>query len=162
MSPWWFSLGTRERWFIASGTYITVVAALILLLVEPVYGDLIAAREYLAREVLITAELEAKAREAHVLYGRADAPRKRLADQSLFAAINTTAGEAGIGKSIVRITPRDENDVALVFDTVSFDQLAAWLVVISTDLGVEVSQAAVSRQRVPGFVTGSLTLVYCD
>ena len=162
MSPWWFSLGTRDRWFIASGTYIAVVAAVVLLLVEPVYGDMIAAREYLAREALITAELEAKAREAHVLYGRADAPRNRLADQSLFAAINTTASEAGIGKSIVRITPRDDNEVALVFDTVSFDQLAAWLVVISTDLGVEVSQAAVSRQGVPGFVTGSLTLVYRD
>ena len=64
MNGWWCHLNMRERWFVSSGGYVAVVFALCLFLVEPVHSDLSTARKRLEREAVITAELEAIAREA--------------------------------------------------------------------------------------------------
>jgi general secretion pathway protein M len=155
----WRNLSARERGLIACGGYVIFVTALFLLFVEPIYQDLSAAHEHLEREAVITLELEGKAREAQTLRKRAEAPRGRPSSQSLFALVNATAGDAGVGSTIVRITARGEDEVGLVVDKVSFAELVAWLIVIAAELGIEVSQASVSRQGVPGLVTGNLTLV---
>ncbi len=160
MTAWWSALRIRERCLVTVGSYVFGVAALFLLLVEPVHTALIVAHQRLERELTVTAELEIKAREARLLRTQVQAPRDRAPGQSLFALINTTAGESNVEAAIVRITPRGEDEVALVFDNAAFDELAAWLVVIATEFGIDVVQAAVNRQDLPGRVSGNLTLVY--
>lgn len=160
MNGWWCHLNMRERWFVSSGGYVAVVFALCLFLVEPVHSDLSTARKRLEREAVITAELEAIAREARALRARAETPLERPSGQSLFALINTTAGTAGVGKTIARITPRGEDETALVIENAVFNELAAWLVVIVSDYGIEVSEATLKRQDMPGVVGGNLTLKF--
>ena len=160
MNRWWANLSRRERWFVSSGSYVAVVVTLFLLLVVPVHSDLTAARKRLEREAAVTAELEAKAGEARALRSRAETPLDRTSGQSLFALINASAGEAGVRKTIVRVTPRGKDEAALVIENAVFDELAAWLVVIASDFDIEVSQATVERQGVPGIVSGNLTLAF--
>lgn len=78
--------------------------------------------------------------------------------QSLFAVVNGTAGAHDVARFITRASPRGSSEVDLTIESVPFDDLADWLADIARAHGIGVTQAALTRNVAPGFVTGTLSL----
>ena len=77
---------------------------------------------------------------------------------SLLTQVDETARLAGLAAAIRSIEPMEEGVVRMQLDGAGFDELMAWLEQISTQRGIRVTEARLSRSDAPGEVDGRLQL----
>lgn len=157
MRQWWQTRSVSERRMLGVGMLVIGATLYYLLLLEP----LLLARERVetrvAAERALGLELAALTAEAAKLRRRGDTRRAFDAAGSLLAVVNVSAARAGTQRTTRRMTPLGASGVTLFLDDVAFADLAAWLVALDVEYGVEVERAALDSVR-PGVVDAQLTL----
>lgn len=158
MIRWWDTLAQRERWVLAGGAMAAACALMWVLLIEPAA----ARRESLEQAVRVE---QVRLEQLRDILASLPEPETGpgaspgLPDgQSLFAVVNGTAGSHDVAGFITRVSPRGASEVDLTVESVPFDDLADWLADIARAHGIAVTQAALTRNVAPGFVTGTLSL----
>jgi general secretion pathway protein M len=92
------------------------------------------------------------------LKGAGPAAGQGLAGRSLLSVADSEARTARLGPALKRVEPEGEDAVRVWLDGASFDELVAWLEVMSSRYGADVDTITLERAEGAGLVNARLTL----
>jgi len=67
-------------------------------------------------------------------------------NQSLMAVIERSAKSQGVDKAIQQIVPRENNEVSIVLEEVSFNKWLRWIDQLQSEYGVKIKQMTADRE----------------
>ena len=155
----WFEQRTRsEKITLAAGLLVVLAAVYYLLLIEP----LTLANARLTTQVSAARDLERHlgelAQELAALQGAGGVRANFPASSSLLSVLTTSAHAAGLQEYTKKLAPVSTNAVSLVLDDIPFAALAAWLMALDREQGIEVERVSLAAAAKPGVVSAQLTL----
>lgn len=158
MRAWFESRNESEKRLLVLGTLVVVGALYFLLLVDPMRQ----ANARLATRLGAAQELEAHlttlADEMKSLGGGARHRATLPPGASLLNVVTTSAHAAGVQEHTKKMAPVGANALSLYLDDMPFAELAAWLVNLDEQQGIEVERATIEALPVAGTVRADLTL----
>lgn len=157
MKTWWQGLADRERRLLRFGGVIGLLLIGYLLLWEPVRQS---REDWRQRALAAEANLMwMRATADEIVARRGDALPQPAADgRSLLARVDSSAREAGLGGSLLRVEPTGPDQVRVQFQQAAFDVLVGWLEELARREGVRVTEMSISRGEGVGLVDARLGL----
>ncbi|HXS78649.1 MAG TPA: type II secretion system protein GspM [Gammaproteobacteria bacterium] len=152
MKAWFYGLQPRERWIVAIGAAAAVVIVAWWLVISPMRAEIARLETSVdtkQRLLIDVARIEGDQPSA-------GGGVRQGAEQTLALIVDNTAHSHGLNPS--RIRANGPSGVDVTIQDASFDAIAAWLVVLHDQYGVDVETASLTPTRAPGIVNGSLLL----
>ena len=155
----WFEQRTRsEQITLGVGAVVLLIALYFLAVIEP----LTQANAQLLAQVTAAHALEQRlielSQEIAVLHAHGGGGANFAPGASLLSVLTTSAHDAGMQQYTKKVAPVGANAVSLVLDEVPFAPLAAWLIALDREQGVEVERISVAATSKGGVVSAQLTL----
>ena len=157
MNAWFAARSDSEKVLLTVGA-LTVAAALYFLLVlDPMSqaNARLATRLAAARD--LGAHLTEVAAEAESLGGQAPSRARLAPNASLLAVVTASAKVADVQPHARKMAPVGARALSLYLEDIPYTKLAAWLVSLDEQAGVEVERANIEA-KAPGVVRADLTL----
>lgn len=158
MKEWFDTLEPRERWFVATGGVIVVIAVFYALIWLPLDRG----QATLAADVATWERSLAELRPLKNMPAAANgAARPRASSpQTPVVIVDQSLRARGLDRSLKRSQPTTSNGIRVEFENVAFDDLVLWLGDLSTQYAMQVSAGSFSaaNQSEPGRINATLTL----
>lgn len=156
MKEWWINLSLREKQTVALGS----VLVFIFLIYELIFASLSSSVEHLRQQIhknksLLTWMQESDKR-IQQLEKNQHSTNKSSA--SLISIIQDDLNNNPISKKVTELRQSDNDSVELRFQQVSFDDMTAWLINLSRDQQLIITQMTVTPVGTAGIVDAVLRL----
>lgn len=161
VSEWWRALNGREQFLVACAGIFVIGAATFLFVLEPLAKEQKMLNGRLEAERDSFSRTQQYAKEANLIRERMTDSAMQAIDrsQSFLSILNQTSSEHRLQSDVKRIVPNGVDKASVVFDTVAFDLLAAWLVDLQTKNHVSVARITVDKTKQSGIVRANVNLV---
>lgn len=147
MNPWWYSLQPRERWLVGGGGLLAVLVLGYALLWQPFQRDLRQLRQSVAAQRQDLAWMQQAATLVKQLGSSAASPAAATrGGQSLLTLVDQTAKTAGLANAVKRVEPQGNDKLRVQLDSVSFELLVRWLIVLEQQYRIQIANVTVDRQ----------------
>lgn len=150
------ALQSRERWLIACGAALVLLAALYVLAIAPLNRAVAERSERIAQKQSDLAWMRGVAGQVAAA-GRAAGPGG--ANESLIVIIANSANQNGIGDSLTGQTPTGNNSVRVRLENANFDAMVVWIGRLQQQYGITVESASIDRAANPGEVSANVNFV---
>jgi len=151
-------LTSRDRRVLLIGIIILSLTLIYFIGLEP----FIESHQQLKNKVLAEQKnllwMQQAATEVQRLRQQAVPLTAKSSSQSLFALIDTSIAQSSLNKINKRIEPKNEQELHISFDEVSFTQLIQWLAQLYQQYQIQVSMILLERQQRPDTVKSHITL----
>lgn len=154
LTEWYGRLTPRDQQILRYGALIMAIL-LLLLVVLPLQRNLVQAREQLQQQ---ESDLSEMTRWADVLAAAGPGRATANPNQSLVVLIDTTAQESGLAKALTGSTPSGNGAMRVQLENADFNLLVGWLHRLSTQQGIQVEDATVTRNGGAGLVNAAVQL----
>jgi general secretion pathway protein M len=154
---WFGGLQPRERVIIVAGALLVVATAIYLFVLGPLYANVAAREQAVARKKADLAWMRSVAAEVRAL----SASQPMLAaptNESLVVLIDRTAREAGLSSALTGQTPNGDSGIRVRLESASFDRTMMWLANLELSHSVAIESVTFDRAAAPGLVNVNLVL----
>ena len=158
MRAWFESRNPSEKRLLTIAALVVVAALYFLLAVDPIRQANARLTTRLGAAQDLEAHLLQLAGEMKSLGGGARPHATLPPGASLLNVVTTSAHAAGVQEHTKKMAPVGANALSLYLDDMPFSQLAAWLVNLDEQQGIEVERATLEALPVTGTVRADLTL----
>ena len=154
LTRYWQNLLPRERWIIAGGGGVLVVALLYAYLWLPLHQQRQKLQEILPRMRVQAAQLQAARDE--VLRLKAQVGTGARSSLPLQQELNASATAQGL--TLLKVDMTGENSAMLVLESVAFDDWLRWLHLLQTQKGLHLVTGEMTRSAQLGRVNVHATI----
>lgn len=160
MIDWWQGLNRREQTLVSCAGLFVLGAAIFLFVLEPLLLEHKVLDSRLHAERGALERIEQHAAESQILRERISGSPNQTIDrsESLLSILNKTSAQHELQNKVKRIVPNGTDKANVVFDSVIFDGLTAWLVDLQAKYGVSVDRITVDKQKDTGTVRANVSL----
>lgn len=159
MRAWLDERSTQEKAILALGAAVVFGALYFLFLLEPLMESNAQLAVRVQGERSLHAHLLEVQGEVRGLGGSGRTPIPApVAPGALVSVLTETAQAAGVQRYTRRMTPLGPDALTLVIEAAPFTELAAWLVQLRNQHGIDIEQAAIAASATVGLVDAQLTL----
>ena len=155
VSSWYGQLAPRDRRILRIGTPLVLVIVIAWILL-PLHRSLGEAGERL-RQQQEDLEWMRDVGPTLAAAGPGQAPASN-GNESLVVTIDRTARESGLAKALTGSTPSGNGAMRVQFENADFNLLVGWLHRLSTQQGLLIDDASITREGGAGLVNASVQL----
>ncbi len=137
-------LSPRERVLSIAVSVVVLFYSVYLLIFAPILADKIVLEQKIKAQQQTYQYLSSISAEVAELRNQQPETDTSQEEQSLMVMIDTSSVEMDIKSSIKRMVPDDAYKVTLWLEDCAFDQFIDWMAALETNLGITVSQLAVT------------------
>lgn len=151
MKAWFNALQPRERLIVTIAAIVLALMLLYLLAWSPVSTRLDAARQDVTADRSLLVWMQKNAVEIKKFKGGANrkSPNRNI---SLINAVESSARQAGIRKSITHLEPKGDTGISVQIKGANFDQLIRWQGTMEKQYAVQATQINIKPTDKPGTV----------
>ncbi|HID82236.1 MAG TPA: type II secretion system protein M [Chromatiales bacterium] len=151
MKAWFIALQPRERLIVTIAAIVLALMLLYLLAWNPISTRLHAARQDVAADRSLLVWMQKSNAEIKKLRGgtKRKAPNLNI---SLINAVESTARQAGIRKSITHLEPKGDTGISVQIKGANFDQLIRWQATMEKQYAALATQINIKPTDKPGLV----------
>lgn len=153
-SRYWQNLLPRERWILAGGGGVLLVALLYAYLWLPLHQQRQKLQEVLPRMRTQAAQLQTARDE--VLRLKAQGGTAAISNLPLQQVLNTSATAQGL--TLLKVDMTGERSAMLVLENVAFDDWLRWLHLLQTQQGLHLATGKITRSTQVGRVNIQATI----
>ena len=158
MRAWLEQRTLAEKRLLGTAALVIAGALYFLLVLEPLTGANARLRTQIGAASDLEAHLAAMSQELARLHGGGSTGASFPPDAALLSVLTTSASAEGLQAYTRKMAPLGPHVVSLMLEGVPFPALAAWLVKLDREQGVEVERVAVSAAKASGAVDVQLSL----
>lgn len=151
---WYATLAPRDQRVLQIGA-VAVVLILLVAVFLPLHRNLDEAGTELAER---QADLDWMRQVAPALTAAGPAPIAPASKESLGVVVDSSAREAGLGKSLTASNQTAAGGLRLQLDNAEFNAMAAWLARLSSQHGIHIESASITSTKSPGLVNATVQL----
>jgi general secretion pathway protein M len=158
MKEWWNNLALREKQMVSLGAVILGALLIYLLLWSPLDNAVSNLRnEIHHNQELLTWMMDADKRLQNL--AKSGQPKQPAAvSGSLLSIVQKQINRTSLVSSLSQMHQTDSDSVQLTFQKVEFDKLISWLIELTRDQGITITQMTVTPSPTPGVVAVDLVL----
>ena len=155
MKEWFESLAQRERIILIAGGLFLVSVLLWAMLWEPLSSSLSLLRTDVRndRELLAWMQQASQTIRNNRAQGSSQIPNQHV---SLINAIESTARQGGLRKSITSLDPQGDNKVNLRIENIIFNDLVLWQGRLEKEFSIQTEQLSITPTDKPGRVSARI------
>jgi len=156
IQAWWLQRDTREQWILSLGSVITVLLLIYALWWQPLQQQ----EKQLRIQVKAQIQLHQWMRQAsqQVTYLKTRQLMQKKPQGSLLYLLDKSLNNSALKEIDKRINPKDEQQVYLQFEQVSFTALLQWLVLLKSQYNIQAKEVHINRLETEGLVKAQLKL----
>ncbi len=154
ISTWYSGLAPRDQRILRIGA-IAVGLIVVLWLLLPLQRTLSQTRARVAQQ---QQDLEWMRQVGPTLAAAGPGPVVETTQESLVGLIDRSAGESGLGQSLTGSQPSGNGAMRVQLENADFNLLLGWMARLSSQYGVRIEGASVTRHATPGMVNASVQL----
>jgi len=158
MKEWLAGLEPRERVLVYAAAAIVGVILVYAIFIQPLYSKYDQLVDSVEQQRETVQWMQQNAVTIRQLKGAGTAAGEGLAGRSLLSVADSEARSARLGPALKRVEPEGSDAVRVWLDGASFDELVAWLEVMSSRYGADVDTITLERAEAAGVVNARLTL----
>jgi general secretion pathway protein M len=158
MKDWLAGLEPRERMLVYAAAVVVGVLLVYAIFIQPLYSKYDKLVDSVDQQRETVQWMQQNAVTIRQLKGAGPAAGQGLAGRSLLSVADSEARTARLGPALKRVEPEGEDAVRVWLDGASFDELVAWLEVMSSRYGADVDTITLERAEGAGLVNARLTL----
>lgn len=151
MKAWFNALQPRERLIVTIAAIVLALILLYLLAWSPVSTRLHAARQDVAADRSLLVWMQKSGAEIKKLKGGTNIKRPNR-NISLINAVESSARQAGIRKSITHLEPKGDTGISVQIKGANFDQLIRWQGTMEKQYATQATQINIKPTDKPGLV----------
>jgi general secretion pathway protein M len=150
-------LRPRERLLVTAAGVAIVLAAILLLVVQPLYANSTHTAERVTDKQALLARLEQAAARLEPAAQRSGGQLQGLG-QSMVVVVDRSTRSRGLGQYLKRNQPDGNTGIRLRFEDAPFDELIGWIAELQTSYGMTTLSANIDLSGASGRVNCSLVL----
>ena len=158
MKDWLAGLEPRERMLVYAAAAVVGVILVYAIFIQPLYSKYDKLVDSVEQQRETVQWMQQNAVTIRQLKGAGTAAGEGLAGRSLLSVADSEARSARLGPALKRVEPEGSDAVRVWLDGASFDELVAWLEVMSSRYGADVDTITLERAEGAGLVNARLTL----
>ncbi len=158
IQTWMSSLAPRERLLVSIAAVLTVIAVVVLGIVQPLTRKADRSQEIVTEQEALLDELEQVATRLGPQRG-ATANPGTTSSQSLVLIVDRTTRSHELAKFLARSQPEGNEKIRLRFEGAPFDRLVEWLIEAQERYGLAVESANIDQAAEVGRVNCNLVLI---
>ncbi len=153
----WHTLAEREKNIVLLGGGLLIIILIYFLLISPFMDAISDLQNQLQTNRQIISWLQPAAQKIQ-RYNEQGYHLPKIDTGNFYDKINNSLQAAQLHSFITRITPVNDQQVAIVFNAVPFDAVMEWLTSLWLNTAAQVKQATIIRLNAPGLVSFTLIL----
>ncbi|MHB1946864.1 MAG: type II secretion system protein GspM [Gammaproteobacteria bacterium] len=158
MKEWWNNLALREKQMLSLGGFFLVAFFIYLLLWLPLDNKVVTLRNQIQRNQELLAWMKEADKRVQILEKTAQPKKPTPLTGSLLSIVQKQINRTPLVSSLTQLHQVDNDSVQLTFQKVDFDQLMEWLIQLSKQQGIGVTQISITPGGAPGGVAADLVL----
>ena len=157
IQQWWLQRDTREQWVLALGSVATVLLLIYSLVWQPLQQQAAQLKVQVHAQIQLHQWMQQAAQQVTYLKTRQAMQAKPTG--SLLYLLDKSLQASSLNNMDKRITPKDEQHVAVDYEQVPFSALLQWLVTLKSQYNIEATEVHVKRLQQQGLVKAQLKLL---
>lgn len=152
MKEWYLKLSRREQKMVLSSVAVIIVFMFYMFIVKPVSEHYIKNKNDVVNGIETLEWMKNAAQEVNQLRGGRVGSNRPQSKQLVLSLVDRSARKAGLGNSMKRVQPENDDGVRVWFENASFDELITWLATIESENGLSVNEINVEQTEITGLV----------
>lgn len=157
MKEWWNNLALREKQLVSIGGIFLVLFLIYFFLWSPLNQKVASLRSQIRQNQDLLAWMKDTDKEIQSLE-KTSAPKPNRSGGSLLSLVQKQVEHSSLSGSLSQLHQVESDSVQLTFKKVDFDKLIAWLIEVTQQEGLVITQLTVTPSGTPGIVGADLIL----
>ena len=158
MKERWNNLTLREKQTVVLGALVVGILIIYLALLSPLNNKVNNMREQIRHDQELLGWMQQTDKQIQALAKTSQPAPTAHATGSLLSIVQKQINRTPLVSSLKQLHQGENDSVQMSFQQVDFDQLMAWLIQLSQQQGLIVSQMSVTPSTSPGIVATDLVL----
>jgi general secretion pathway protein M len=158
MKEWWNNLILREKQMVSLGALIIGAALIYLVLWSPLDNHVSQLRSQILNNQELLLWMKKTDKRIEVLEKKPENSVFKPSSGSLLAIVQKQIKTSSVAKALDQLHQADNNSVQLTFKKVNFDTLMTWIITLTKQQGLIVTQMTVTPSATTGIVATDFTL----
>lgn len=159
MKEWWNHLALREKQLLSLGFLFICIFLLYLLVLNPLDQKVTDIRNQISRNQELLAWMQDADKKIQSVE-KSSLQNKNIGHSSgsLLSIIQKQINRTPLVSTLSQLHQVENDSVQLTFQKVDFDQLLKWLIQVSKQEGIQISQAHMTPSPSPGIVSAEIVV----
>lgn len=157
MKEWWNNLALREKQMVTLGAFVIGIIALYVLLWSPIDTKVSTLRSQMVRNQELLSWMQDTDKQIQS-YEKNSQLKPVRSTGSLLSIIQKQINRTAFVTALSQLHQVENDSVQLTFQKVDFDKLISWLIPLTQQQGIVITQMLVTPSGTPGFVNVDLVL----
>lgn len=158
MKEWWNNLILREKQMVSLGALIIGAAFIYLVLWSPLDNHVSQLRSQILNNQELLAWMKKTDKRIEILEKKPEHNASKPSSGSPLAIVQKQIKTSPLAKSLDQLHQAENNSVQLTFKKVNFDKLMTWIIALTKQQGLIVTQMTVTPSATAGIVATDVTL----
>lgn len=157
MKEWWNNLALREKQMLTLGAFVIGILAVYVLLWSPIDNKVSTLRSQMVRNQELLSWMQDTDKQIQT-YEKSSQQKPVRNTGSLLSIIQKQINRTAFVTALSQLHQVENDSVQLTFQKVDFDKLISWLIPLTQQQGIVITQMVATPSGTPGLVNIDLIL----
>lgn len=158
IKEWWAGLAVRERQAISIGLCVVGIFIVYQWIWTPYLNHVDTMRKQISTDQKTLAWMQAADQEIQKVEGKSKGKNKITTPIVLLSVLQKQIKSAGFDKVLTQLKQTTNDTIEVGFRKIEFDKLMKFLITMTSDQGVTITQMSATSENLPGIVTAEILI----